>query len=81
MVHPYTSSYQKMKKVALYVYYLAFSLVILVHGLRNPYHNWDLIGYIASAKYYTVQDKEALFMLIGDRSTPVICFFVIPYWA
>lgn len=47
-------------KYCLYIYYVLFVLFILVATLNKPAYNWDMIGYVASAKYFETEDKSEI---------------------
>jgi hypothetical protein len=44
----------------LYVYYFIFVFIILIYGFHKPYIDWDIIGYVASAKHFEIKDKTEL---------------------
>jgi len=44
----------------LYVYYFIFVFIILIYGFHKPSIDWDIIGYVASAKHFEIKDKTEL---------------------
>jgi len=44
----------------LLIYYMLFSLSILFMAKNNPTLNWDMIGYVASAKHFEISDPIEL---------------------
>lgn len=56
-----------LKLIAPFSLYLIISLYALYISLYNPYYNWDLIGYIASAKSFEESSVEALHKFTYDE--------------
>jgi len=44
----------------LYAYYSIFVFIILIYGIHKPSIDWDIIGYVASAKHFEINDKTEL---------------------
>ncbi len=42
------------------IYFLAFSLVLLVSSQSDPFYNWDIVGYIAIVKSYETDDLREI---------------------
>ena len=49
---------EKTKKTLVLIYLTVFSAVFLALVLRNPFYNWDMIGYVASAVRFEVADPS-----------------------
>lgn len=48
---------ERWSAMLLFFFLAALALILSIY---KPHHNWDIIGYIASAKYFEQQDIEAL---------------------
>lgn len=50
----------KMKKTIPLFIFIILAIFTLYSSVNNPYHNWDMIGYMAAAKSFEEQNIEAL---------------------
>lgn len=57
--------YKHSRKLIL-SYFLLAALLFLYIGVNKPTLNWDMIGYVAVVKSYTIKDTEALHQEVYD---------------
>jgi hypothetical protein len=57
----------KIRNLFAALLFVSLAALILISSLRKPYNNWDMIGYIASAKSFETNDIDLLHQFTYDQ--------------
>jgi len=59
-------SYLKSSKI-LFIYYCIFAIMLAIVSVSKPSFNWDMLGYVASAKHFEIADAQTLHKFVYEN--------------